>query len=307
MRISVIIPTYNRARLLGEALESVLRQEEPAFEILVVDDGSTDETDELLRKHGDRVRVLRQENRGPAAARNLGIEQARGDYIAFLDSDDVWFPWTLAVYRSAIERHRLPSLVEFAHVEFDTADGVPALARSEVREEASRDYLSSTRGGLWPSGTVIRAEALRSVGGFIGHSFNAEDCDLWMRLGEKPGFVHVLTPPAFAYRRHPDSAVGSLQNSYKGIIAMIEREHQGGYPGGDERKADRLRILTTHTRPLSVACARRGLSREAWDIYGRTLRWNLKLGRFRYLFALPCLALWRSLFRRRAARRDHAR
>jgi glycosyltransferase involved in cell wall biosynthesis len=300
MRISVIIPTYNRARLLGEALESVFGQEEPAFEILVVDDGSTDETVELLRSHGDRVRMLRQENRGPAAARNLGIEHARGDYVAFLDSDDVWFPWTLAVYRSVIERHHLPSLIEAAHVEFDTADGVPALARSEVREEASRDYLSSTRGGLWPSGTVIRTDALRSVGGFIGHSFNAEDCDLWMRLGVQPGFVHVLAPPVFAYRRHPDSAVGSFQNSCKGILAMIEREHQGGYPGGEERKADRLRILTTHTRPLSVACARRGLSREAWEIYVRTFRWNLKLGRSRYLVALPCLALWHSLFRRRA-------
>jgi len=74
-------------------------------------------------------------------------------------------------------------------------------------------------------------------------------------------------------------------------VAMIVCEQRGGYPGGDARRRDRLRILTTHTRPLSVACAKRGLPREALAIYGRTLGWNVRLLRLRYLLALPTLAL----------------
>ena len=85
MLFSVVIPTHNRAGLLAETLETVFAQEERDFEILVVDDGSTDETPEVLKRYAGRIEVLRQENRGPAAARNLGIERARGHYVAFLD------------------------------------------------------------------------------------------------------------------------------------------------------------------------------------------------------------------------------
>src|SRR4051812_32406172 len=108
---SIVIPTFNRARLLREALESVFAQEFTDYEVLVVDDGSTDDTQAELARHGERVRVLRQENQGQGAARNLGIEHATGSYVVFLDSDDVWFPWTLAVWRQAIHMYGGPSVV----------------------------------------------------------------------------------------------------------------------------------------------------------------------------------------------------
>lgn len=92
---SIIIPTYNRAHFLGDAIESVLRQTCAPLEILVVDDGSTDQTQAVAERFGDRVRRLVQPNRGPAAARNLGIADARGDVIGFLDDDDVWLPDSL--------------------------------------------------------------------------------------------------------------------------------------------------------------------------------------------------------------------
>lgn len=96
IRFSVVIPSHNRSAWLVAALESVFAQTEPAFEIIVADDGSTDDTPDVLRKYEGRVKVLTQRNAGPSAARNLGIAAATGDYIAFLDSDDLWFPWTLA-------------------------------------------------------------------------------------------------------------------------------------------------------------------------------------------------------------------
>lgn len=294
IRFSVIIPTYNRSAWLTEALESVFGQMVQPFEIIVADDGSTDDTLAVLEKYAGRVKVLTQRNAGPAAARNLGIRAATGDYIAFLDSDDLWFPHTLALYREVIDRHAQPAIVEGAHVEFDTEQGPPnpdSLQPSSFDVQPSEDYLASSRITLWPSGTAIRTKVLKIAGGFTPHAFNAEDCDLWLRLGIARGFVHIAQPPVFAYRRHPASAVASLAKSVKGIMAMIECEQRDGYPGGNLRRDDRLRVLTTHTRPLSVACAKRGLSREALAIYRRTFRWNLHLSRWRYLFALPCLVL----------------
>ena len=89
--ISAVIPTYNRRDMVCEAIDSALTQTYPCHEIIVVDDGSTDGTGELLReKYGDRIRYIRQENAGPSAARNRGIEAATGEWIAFLDSDDLW-------------------------------------------------------------------------------------------------------------------------------------------------------------------------------------------------------------------------
>ena len=294
IRFSVVIPTFNRSAWLVESLESVFAQTEPAFEILVADDGSTDDTPEVLRRYAGRVKVLTQPNAGPAAARNLGIGAATGDYVAFLDSDDLWFPWTLATYRAVIERHRSPSLIEGSHVEFDTDAGhpkLPPLHPSSLVLNPASDYLASPRGTLWPSGTAIRTDVLKAAGGFTPHAFNAEDCDLWLRLGTERGFVHIERPGVFAYRRHPASAVASLQKSVRGIMAMIDCEERGGYPGGAARRLDRLRILTMHTRPLSIACARRNLRKEAWAIFRRTFAWNVRLGRARYLAAFPFIIL----------------
>lgn len=106
--VSVVIPTYNRSRLVCGALDSVLRQTYPAVEVIVVDDGSTDDTAERLAAYGERIRVLRQPNAGVCAARNNGIGVAGGAFIAFLDSDDEWLPWKLSAQIAAF--HQYPAL-----------------------------------------------------------------------------------------------------------------------------------------------------------------------------------------------------
>src|ERR1051325_1747163 len=108
---SVIIPTYNRSSYLKVTLESVWRQTLTDYEIIIVDDGSTDDTSAYLSQIGERVTVIRQLNRGPGIARNRGAESARGEYLAFLDSDDLWFPWTLETVAQLITSHDRPALI----------------------------------------------------------------------------------------------------------------------------------------------------------------------------------------------------
>ena len=108
--VSVIIPTYDRCGFLRQAIESVLAQTCPADELIVVDDGSTDDTPDMLADYGNRIRVIRQSNRGVSAARNTGIRQSRGQFIALLDSDDYWLPQKLAAQQSFFKGHlALPS------------------------------------------------------------------------------------------------------------------------------------------------------------------------------------------------------
>src|ERR1051325_3423580 len=108
---SVIIPTFNRASLLLSTLNSVFAQRFSDFEVIVVADGSTDQTMDYLQSLGKRVFVFQQPNKGAGAARNLGAAHAKAEYLAFLDSDDLWFPWTLEVYRQVIEEHCAPSFI----------------------------------------------------------------------------------------------------------------------------------------------------------------------------------------------------
>lgn len=103
--VSVVIPSYNRAGCIGEAIDSVLAQTYPDYEIIVVDDGSTDETREVLARYGDRISYIYQENAGVSAARNRGIKEARGEWIAFLDSDDEWVPEKLKKQLQCLDRY----------------------------------------------------------------------------------------------------------------------------------------------------------------------------------------------------------
>src|SRR5262249_17512754 len=108
---SVVIPSFNRVALLATTLKSVFAQRSTDFEIIVVDDGSTDGTMDYLQSLEHRVTVVGQQNQGPGSARNCGARHSGGAYLAFLDSDDLWFPWTLEVYRDVIHEYNDPSFV----------------------------------------------------------------------------------------------------------------------------------------------------------------------------------------------------
>src|SRR5262245_36868183 len=208
-QFSVVIPAHNRLGLLKVTLSSIWAQSVTDFEVIVVDDGSTDGTIEYLKSLESKLKVVRQTNQGPGAARNAGARLAAGSYLAFLDSDDIWFPWSLQVYQGVIERHGNPSFVAGRPYRFQNERELQVVAETELRLELFADYLASCDQWRWwgVSSFVIRRDAFFAVGGFADDWVNGEDADLALRLGVSPGFVQIREPVTFGYREHAASAI----------------------------------------------------------------------------------------------------
>jgi GT2 family glycosyltransferase len=302
MLFSVIIPTYNRLPLLQRTLASVEAQSHRDFEILVIDDGSTDGTLDWLAQQG-ALRVLVQGNRGPGAARNSGAREARGDYIAFLDSDDLWFPWTLRVFADTIERHREPYVVGGQLIEFTDEAELSAVREEPCQTAWFSDYIASSRYPYYVgSGTcALRRDALVSAK-FPEDHLNGEDHDLILQVGTLPGFVRILAPATLAWRRHPASETGNLKSNVAGVVRLLARERTGAYPGGKPRARERERILSRHARPAALACLRAGEAAQGWQLYCSTFWWNVRSGHWTYVLGFPLLAVTAVIRRARGAR-----
>ncbi len=188
-RVSVVVPVHNRPRFVREAIDSALAQDCPGgHEIVVVDDGSTDDTPAVLASFGDRIRVIRQDNAGPAVARNTGLGASRGEFVALLDSDDVWLPGKLAAQVAILDRAKDACLVHSDVDEFFEG-GSPGrrwtrrpkiLGGNVLRPLLRRNFVHTMT-------VVLRRSALTSLR--AGSVFDpeyppCEDWDLWLRLAE---------------------------------------------------------------------------------------------------------------------------
>jgi glycosyltransferase involved in cell wall biosynthesis len=188
--VSVVLPTYQRADVLGRAVRSVLSQTVTDLELLVVDDGSTDGTAELVEqitRTDPRVRYLQQPNGGAPRARNLGIRHARGPYTAFQDSDDEWEPTFLERLLPFVRSH--PGVLAFTSHDVTHLDGrvvrLPDTHVRDVRRRILHRNIVSTQTVLLPTA------ALRDVGGFDVHLRSVQDWELWLRLHDRLELVHV--------------------------------------------------------------------------------------------------------------------
>ena len=192
--VSVIIPTYNRARQVCNAIDSVLAQAYRPIEIIVVDDGSIDDTSSAVAGYGDAVRYLRQENGGPSHARNTGIASARGEVIAFLDSDDLWYPEKLARQVEVLRGDPRIGAVDCSFFLLDRGGSTvfPVIRGPECEGNALEVML--LRGRCTSSTILIRTSCLREVGPFNEHLRGAEDWDLWLRLARRYRMAWISTP-----------------------------------------------------------------------------------------------------------------
>lgn len=203
VKVSVIIPTYNCSAYVGEAVESVLAQSYRDFELIVIDDGSTDETAQTLQAYGDRLHYVRQENQGESVARNHGIRLARGEYVAFLDSDDRWLPDKLSLQIAALES--VPEAVlSYGYSYIIDADGNRISHRGADMKGWGEPGLHELFEHLvmWncvgnPNTVVVRKTYLREAGIFFDPSIQwGEDWDLWLRLALQGPFYFIAKPLA---------------------------------------------------------------------------------------------------------------
>ena len=197
-RVSVVIPSYNRAECIEKAIDSVLEQTVDDIEIILVDDGSTDNTREIvLNKYGDQVRYVYQENQGIPGARNTGIKNARGDYIAFLDSDDYWRPGKLERQMSLAEEHPEYGLLASRCDKIQCAGHIKKPNRPlsyQSRRGKSGWVLNDLfqANFIRTSAVIIRRDCFDKVGLFDEKLKQTDDYDLWLRMAAEyqVGFIN---------------------------------------------------------------------------------------------------------------------
>jgi len=200
--VSVVIVTYNKADTVGTAIESVLHQTYQDFEILVVDDGSTDGTVDRVRAYGNRVRLFQKTNEGTGSARNLGIAEARGQYVAFLDGDDLWLPAKLASQMAVFEREPDVIAVQCSAYCVNDALEVLEVRACDPRRDALLNFLLWDNLPAFASAVVVRKECLIAVGGFGTDLVASSDWDMAVRLARR-GTLRSVPEFLVLYRQYP--------------------------------------------------------------------------------------------------------
>ncbi len=229
--VSVVMPVFNGERYLEATLASVFAQTYPEIELIVVDDGSTDRSLEILDALGDRVVVVRQQNRGPAAARNLGVQKAKGKWIAFLDADDIWEPekiqrqlaqcggfswsYTDSVFMGGVNDGRRDS--EFT----------PKFQGMVVEKLICSNFIST-------STVMVLRQALLDAGGFDESLRSIQDWELWVRLAGRCE-VGYLDEPMMRYRVHSASTSRGTRNTLPNHLKVIDKMFAPGSVGASLR------------------------------------------------------------------------
>jgi glycosyltransferase involved in cell wall biosynthesis len=222
--ISVVIPTYNYRKYVVEAVESVLAQTYQPLEVIVADDGSTDGTGGELARYGDRIRYLHQENRGVPAARKPGIRAATGEYVAFLDSDDLWAPTKIERQVAVMEKNPEVGAVfcETQSLNLASGETFHGPCRADVRGDIRRKLLHKNCVTGSASAVLVRRECIDKVGLFDEALRSAEDWDLWIRISREYHFDYV-SEPLVILRNHGGNMHKKIATMHEAQMQVVER------------------------------------------------------------------------------------
>jgi glycosyltransferase involved in cell wall biosynthesis len=259
--LSVIIPTYNRAALVQAAVASVLAQTWREFELVVVDDGSTDDTLEALAPYASRIRLLRRESRGGvSAARNAGMALARGEWLAFLDSDDLWLPEKLAHQMAYLSAH--PAQLWCQTEETWMRRGVRLKQPPTHRKIGGRIFFQSLeRCMVSPSAVILHRRLIEKHGGFDEMLPAAEDYDLWLRLSWRHELGLEPAPLVIKRGGHADQLSGQWGLDRYRIRALLKLLQEPELPASHARAA--RQVLARKCAIYAQGCEKRGKGLEA--------------------------------------------
>ena len=258
--VSVIIPTFNRWPLVGAAIESVLRQSYDDYEVLVVDDGSTDSTAQQLRRFGSRVRLLTQTHRGVSAARNLAVRHARGSYLAFLDSDDLWLPQKLAVQTAFMKQNQDVQVCQTEEIWI--RNGVRVNPKAKHRKPSGDIFLPSLELCLVSaSAAMLTRDLFERVGGFDERLPVCEDYDLWLRIAVNQPVP--LIDDALIIKRggHVDQLSRAMWGMDRFRVLALQKLLRSGLD--DVRRDAAIDVLTRKVEILALGARKRAKRSEA--------------------------------------------
>ena len=271
MKISVIIPTFNRKKTLGRAIQSVMNQSLSPFEILIIDDGSNDGTEEWIKENFQDIKYIYQNNHGVSSARNIGIENAYGDWVAFLDSDDEWLPNKLNEQVKAIESN--PEMKFFHTNEIWIRNGVRVNQMKKHKKYGGFIFekcLDICR--ISPSSVLIQKEIFDNIGTFDESLRVCEDYDLWLRIVAIYPVVFLDIPLIYKYGGHADqlSKVNNGIESYR--IQSLEKIIKSGFLS-NEQKVMAVNALVNKMKIYSKGLEKRKKLVELQDIKKNIQYW----------------------------------
>lgn len=291
VQFSVLISAYNKAESIRGAIDSVLAQTFTNYEVIVVDDGSTDQTLQVLESYGTRIRVIRQPRRGPEAARNDAAALTCGEYLAMLDSDDLLLPCALATYDRIIRTFESPALILGAIKTFRGGQPIPdnPQGSSQVEVLSFPDYMSKDLAIFHANSQfVIRKSLFNEMGGY-GHNgvaaFPRDNFDFLLKAGTYGPCVIVLQPCTVGYHENEDNSSTYITWAVNGLLGLVRFEKQGLYPGGKRRRWDRYAVLGGLAANSAV--------RHCWLRGHRKVAIRLFLGTAPMIF----VALWKKVLR----------
>jgi glycosyltransferase involved in cell wall biosynthesis len=247
--ISVIITSYNQARFVTYTVTSVLEQTYSPLEVIVVDDGSTDETKAELAPYLDKIRYIYQLNQGVSVARNTGIKAAKGELIAFLDGDDLWLPHKLALQVECLEKSRDVGLVHSNVSYFGANDEGERQTKGALTTYAGDCYAELLlRNRITTSSVLVRRDCLKQVGLFDEgiRKASTEDYDLWIRIARYFEFAYV-PDPVVLYRVHPNNAINDFRTLIENERYVLEKSIEA-----DPRLIEKVGRRRLHQRLFDI-------------------------------------------------------
>lgn len=259
--VSVIIPSYNYGRYVGQAVDSALAQTYPAIEVIVVDDGSTDDTRERLAAYGNRIRYVHQQNQGLSAARNTGIREAKGDYLAFLDSDDAFHPHKLELQMAYLRTHPETDLIATDMFSDDKIVWCPVDAAHVPATSVSLEAMA-IKPRFAPSSVVAHRKCFDAVGVFDTTLRSVEDRDMWLRIASQFNMVRLDIPLTW-YRVTPGSMSSHPERMEHFELLVLNRSLD--FPRLKANRRVRRLALSHCYRSSAYTFQAAGRSREAYQ------------------------------------------
>jgi glycosyltransferase involved in cell wall biosynthesis len=243
IRFSIIIACYNQEAYIRESVESALSQGYAGKEVIVVDDCSSDRTAEILKTFGESISLeVLPKNSGVDASRNHGVSMAKGEYVVFLDGDDVMMPWTLDVYDLVISE-RNPMIILGKPVIFE--GDVPEINIGDVSGSINfveyPHFLAKDRPGVYnTSALIVNRSHFLSAGGWSKGIFYGDIQDLLIKIGTSGKMILIVEPGTVLYRMHDRNSVHKVSLFVQGIHKLLLKEKSGLYPGGRKHRGERL-------------------------------------------------------------------